>query len=142
MLPTSKIKSRLPDLLKKRRKDLGLTQKQVARALAINSTEIIAMVEAGGRRITLDKIPALADILLIDRVGLCKLAIQEFAPTVYQVFWGKEDASAPDELERAPKPVSLWDEFRVKFDRLAPETQHAVLGFIDQMSKVETAVGR
>jgi transcriptional regulator with XRE-family HTH domain len=78
------------ELIRQRREQLGLSQTEVARRVEIRSPEFIGMVEVGKRPIPLDRVPALADALEFDRVDLCKAALAERHPILYDaLFRGK-----------------------------------------------------
>jgi transcriptional regulator with XRE-family HTH domain len=69
----------IAETLRLRRAELGLTQKQIAEALHVNPT-FIAQVEAGDKGLGLDRIPALASVLQLDRFTVCYWALMERAP--------------------------------------------------------------
>jgi hypothetical protein len=77
--------------------------------------ELICFVEAGERRLHLDRMPDLASALVCDRKELCRLALREFAPVLYAKFFAavvpleipesiSEYLETPRNSRRAPKP--------------------------------------
>jgi transcriptional regulator with XRE-family HTH domain len=72
----------LREIIRRRRQDLGLTQLDVARATGIASPDFISLVEKGVRRLDLDRIPQLVQLLRLDAVELCKLALEEQYPVL------------------------------------------------------------
>src|SRR5262245_12451249 len=53
-------------IVRERREELSMPQQSLADALGIRSGEFISMVEAGKRKLDLDKIPRLASTLNLD----------------------------------------------------------------------------
>ena len=70
-------------LIRHRREELNLTQAEVGEKIGLTS-DAITMVELGRRRFDLNRIPALADALKLNRRQLCRQALQERAPELYQ----------------------------------------------------------
>ena len=76
-------------LIRHRREQLDLTQQEVAGKIGVTS-DCITLVELGYRRLDLDRIPALANALKLNRRRLCRQALQERAPELYrQLFRGR-----------------------------------------------------
>ena len=76
-------------LIRHRRQELNLTQAEVADKLGVTA-DCITLVELGYRRLDLNRIPALADALKLNRRQLCRQALQERAPDLYrQLFRGR-----------------------------------------------------
>jgi transcriptional regulator with XRE-family HTH domain len=70
------------ELIRARRGELGLSQRAVGRAIGV-SGEAICFVEAGQRKLHLDKVPALAAALEYDRKELCRMALREHFPKLF-----------------------------------------------------------
>jgi len=70
-----------------RRRELGMTQRQVAQAVGV-TPEAITLIEAGRRQPELERVPALADALETDRQTLCRLALETRAPAFYYELVG------------------------------------------------------
>ena len=87
--------TKIRDILRERREELGLSQVELSRALGIASDEFISMVETGKRSFALNNISRLADVLRLDRGDLCKCALYETAPTLYLAVFGAEPPSRP-----------------------------------------------
>ncbi len=73
--------------IRQRRLDLDKTQKQVAEVLG-TTPDFVTLVEAGERRIDLDRVPLLADALEVDRTDLCVWALSERAPVLFSEVFG------------------------------------------------------
>jgi transcriptional regulator with XRE-family HTH domain len=78
-------------IVRQRREELGASQGQIAKAVGISSPEFIGMMEAGSRPVPLDRVPALADALQLDRSDLCKAALAERHPTFYRALFESKD---------------------------------------------------
>jgi transcriptional regulator with XRE-family HTH domain len=78
----------LSTLLRQRRLELGLTQRQVADALGIKSPDFICLVEKGRKRLELDRIPQLAQVLTLDVLEVCRQALEERAPALAAALAG------------------------------------------------------
>jgi transcriptional regulator with XRE-family HTH domain len=78
----------LSTLLRQRRLELGLTQRQVADALGIKSPDFICLVEKGRKRLELDRVPQLARVLTLDVIEVCRQALKERAPAFAAALTG------------------------------------------------------
>ena len=78
-------------LIRRRREELNMTQSEVARQVGL-TTDAITLVELGYRRLDLDRIPALADALKLNRRQLCRQALQERAPELYRQLFRERAA--------------------------------------------------
>jgi DNA-binding XRE family transcriptional regulator len=78
---------RLHVMLRSRRRELRLTQVDVARACEV-TPECITHWEAGRRHMELCKIPRLASVLQLDPPQLCALFLREFHPVFYDTLFG------------------------------------------------------
>ncbi len=67
-------------LVRNRRLQLGKTQRQIAEAVGIKSSDFICLIEKGTRRLDLDRLPRLAQALELDLVELCRPAFEARAP--------------------------------------------------------------
>jgi len=72
----------LRDFIRRRRGALHLSQKALGKLIGVTG-ELICFVEAGQRRLNLDRMPDLASALGCDPKKLCRLALQEAAPALY-----------------------------------------------------------
>ena len=72
----------LREVIRRRRSDLHLSQKALGQLIGVTG-ELICFVEAGQRRLNLDRMPDLASALGCDPKKLCRLALQEAAPALY-----------------------------------------------------------
>ena len=78
-------------LIRRRREELNLTQAEVAEQVGL-TTDAITLVELGYRRLDLDRIPALADALQLNRRQLCRQALQERAPELFHQLFPRRAA--------------------------------------------------
>ena len=88
-------------ILRRRRQELHLNQAHVAEALDV-SPEAIGLWERGRRRMDLEKVPRIAQVLHLQHCDLCRMAIYEFHPTVYAALFGHQAPCFPrstDSLE-------------------------------------------
>lgn len=93
----------LHDLIRQRRKELGLTQSHLAEALRVTS-ECITSWESGRRRMELGKIPRLAAVLQLDPKELCVKALAEFYPVIHDTLFVSSKGS-PTNAQRACERV-------------------------------------
>ncbi|PYU91538.1 MAG: hypothetical protein DMG25_14480 [Acidobacteria bacterium] len=96
--------SEFTKVISERRLALGKTQAEIARDIGVSSPEFIGMVEAGLRRIDLNRVPMLARALNYDPAELCKLALQEQAPELFRTLFGGAYSFTPKEL--SPQEVN------------------------------------
>jgi transcriptional regulator with XRE-family HTH domain len=61
----------------------GMTQSEVARRLGVHG-DFICLIEKGHRNLSLDRVPKMAEILGIDTLELCWVALAEQYPTFWQ----------------------------------------------------------
>ena len=88
-------------ILRRRRQELRLNQAHVAEALNI-TPEAVGLWEAGRRRMELDKLPRIAEILMLQKRDFCIAALYQFHPRLYAELFGTQAPSLPrstDELE-------------------------------------------
>jgi len=74
-------------MLRQRREELQLNQAEIAEALQV-TPESIGLWERGARRISLDRLPRLAQVLCVDPKGLCLAALAEFHPCFHAALCG------------------------------------------------------
>ena len=78
-------------LIRRRRKDLNLTQAEVAEQIGV-TPDCVTLFELGYRRPDLDRIPILADALKLNRRQLCRQALQERAPELFRQLFRRRAA--------------------------------------------------
>ena len=74
-------------LLRRRRKELGLVQAEVAEAIHV-SPECVTLWESGKRRMHLSKLPRIATVLQLDPKELCTKALLEYHPLFHATLFG------------------------------------------------------
>lgn len=67
----------LKDLILRRRKELNLSQRDVARAMGMNSLDYIGMVESGIRRLDLERLKKISEVLELPLEKLVELHFRE-----------------------------------------------------------------
>jgi len=79
-------------LIADRRRELGITQRQLAEKIGLTSNEYIAQVEGGKREMHPERIPLVADALFLNRRKVVMLYLYEQTPTnnVYRALFGSE----------------------------------------------------
>jgi len=87
-----RFESDLSRRIRRRRRELSLTQQEVATRVGVTADHI-TLVEGGYRRLDLDRIPDLADALRLDRTELCREALEERAPALYRELFSFPDIS-------------------------------------------------
>jgi hypothetical protein len=92
------------------------------------------MVEAGLRRIDLNRVPVLARALSHDAVELCKLALQEQAPELFRTLFGGGYSFTPKELSpqeaRTVHVSPETHEFLERLHALPPELRRLIEGLV------------
>lgn len=90
----------MKDIIRTLREELGLSQRELGRALGIASGEFICLVESGRRHFALENIPGLAAVLCLVAEDLCRCALWEAAPTFYRTTFGDVMPTQPRHLIR------------------------------------------
>jgi transcriptional regulator with XRE-family HTH domain len=78
--------------IRARRVALALTQKAVAAAAGWTRAEMVSLVVSGDRMPNLNRIPKLAEGLVLDPATPCKFALAECYPALYKALF---DDAAP-----------------------------------------------
>ncbi|TXL78265.1 helix-turn-helix transcriptional regulator [Vineibacter terrae] len=76
----------LHQFLAKRIDESGLTHREIADAIGYSRSNIVAMIKMGEMRLPISKIPALADVLGMERVELLRLALAEYQPEMLETI--------------------------------------------------------
>jgi DNA-binding XRE family transcriptional regulator len=71
--------------LRRRRQELAMTQSELAAACGLSSISI-TLIEAGRRRLALERIPRLAEVLQVPAGELCLLALRCRYPKLTEVL--------------------------------------------------------
>ncbi len=79
-------------VLRQRREELGLRQADIAEVLRITA-ESVTQWERGRRRMELDKLPRIAEILKLSARDICERALAEFHPRFYAALFGAANAA-------------------------------------------------
>ncbi len=94
MIPSPKYTMPLHLILRRRRQELRLNQAHVAEALNI-TPEAVSLWESGKRRMELDKLPRLAEILVLEKRDLCLAVLHQFHPRLYAELFGQRPPALP-----------------------------------------------
>lgn len=87
-------------ILRRRRQELRLHQAHVAKTFNI-TPEAVGLWEAGRRRMEMDKLPRLAEVLRLDKRALCLTALHQFHPRLFEELFGSQVPGLP----RATDPL-------------------------------------
>jgi transcriptional regulator with XRE-family HTH domain len=82
----------LSHFMRQRRLELNLRQKDVAEAIG-STADFVSLLEAGERRLDLDKVPLLADVLQ----AKCAWALWDRCPQLFLEIFAAESVAAPPE---------------------------------------------
>lgn len=82
-------------IVRQRRKELGMSVNDLARAVGARSSEFIVMIEEGHKVIDLNRIPAFAAALKLDVMGFSLCCLFEVSPTFYRAMFGEGEPSPP-----------------------------------------------
>jgi len=95
-------------MIRRRRRDLHLSQRTLGQLIGVTG-ELICFVEAGQRRLNLDRMPDLASALGCDRKELCRRALEEAAPSLFaELFAAAVPADAGGHLHPG-RAGAVWE---------------------------------
>lgn len=86
----------ISNFIRRRRLQLGLTQKAVAQIIGVTA-DFISLLESGERRLDLDRMPRLADALGAERGDVCAWALLDRCPELFAEIFSVESVAAPPE---------------------------------------------
>ncbi len=86
------------DVIRSRRRELRISQEDLARSVGIHSAVHISLIEAGRRSVPPEKAATIAEVLGVDKVEFCELVLFEHYPQLYSVFFGSGRPPAPKVL--------------------------------------------
>jgi len=138
----------LAQLISARRRDLGKTQAEIAKAVGFSSPEFIGMVEGGIRTMDLNKIPRLADALELDRVDLCRMALYEELPSMFAVLFGRSKKQFTIHEGGATKSVRIPEpalDFLHKFYDLPAPVRNSITIMVESLysgGKIRSQISR
>jgi transcriptional regulator with XRE-family HTH domain len=93
---TNRFAGYISNFIRRRRLELGLTQREVAQILDV-TPDFISLLESGERRLDLDRIPRLADALSAERGDLCAWALLDRCPALFAEIFAVESVAVPPE---------------------------------------------
>ena len=113
--------------VRRRRLELGLTQRAVSQKLGLKHAGTISRIESGEHRLPLNLLPHLADALRLDRTELCRIFLKKTALKFNQALFAQLDESRrtfglPVERPEPRKPMFTEMEFA--------QTRESILGEI------------
>ena len=136
----------LTSFISERRLALGRTQAEIAQNIGVKSPEFIGMVEAGIRRIDLNRVPILARALEHDPAQLCKLALQEQAPELFRTLFGGGYSFSPKELSpqevRTVQVSHEASEFLERLNALPADLRRVIDGLVRYLYSAHLAGSR
>ena len=80
-------------VLRRRRHELCLLQTELAEALSV-TPECVGQWECGRRRMCLDKLPCIAEVLRMNPKAVCMAALAEFHPGFHAALFGQREQQA------------------------------------------------
>jgi transcriptional regulator with XRE-family HTH domain len=116
------------DMIRRRREELGLSQEDIARQLVVTS-DFIGLCERGLRKIGLDRVPRLAEILEVNPKDLAMIALAEEAPQMAEVI---HQGKVSKDFELPDLNQSEQDSFR-KLMALDRTQRQPILSTIDAL---------
>lgn len=75
----------LADLIEHRQRSLGISDEQLAAALAYQPS-VLRVIRTGAMRLPVNKVPALASALRVDLVQLLRAVLKEQSPGLWEVL--------------------------------------------------------
>lgn len=117
----------LPEFIRRRRNELNLTQTDVAQAVGVQSPDFISLIEQGLRNLSLDRIPMLAQVLQVEAVELCKMALEQQFPLLADCLFSEQS------IFRGPQQGSgAAQNLGTKLLSLIPDIRDPIIHMIDQ----------
>ncbi len=96
--------------IRRQRRLLKLTQEQLGDKLGVTG-DFIGLIETGRRRLDLDRIPALAEALQTEPMGMCLTVLCERAPRLFKILFPEAEHLTvrlpPPRAKRPAKPRPL-----------------------------------
>ena len=68
--------------IRQRRRELSLTQREVAAALKVSAPEFVGMIESGLRKPNFERLPALAEVLQVPVLEMIQMAFADVYPSL------------------------------------------------------------
>ena len=134
MSTTHRENLRLHELIRNRRLQLNITQAEVAQRIGISSPDFISLVEKGSRRLDLDHIPRLAEVLQLDR-DLAQKALSESYPNLYRALSG---TAAPAVREDTQKRFDYELDLVRKLQQFDKDVHKSVVKLIETLFRKQT----
>jgi transcriptional regulator with XRE-family HTH domain len=127
----------LGELIRSQREKQGISMKELADRIGFSSPEAISMVETGRRRLALNLIPRLAEILNLDTADLSRRALKDFAPALYAALFGMEIKSREEvgSLESTISISSGTIELARQIEALSSRPRRLVIELVTLLSR-------
>lgn len=125
----------LSSFIRRRRTELNHTQSFIAEKLGVKSAEYISLIESGVRRLDLDRIPRLAEVLGVSASALSRLALEEQYPLLAATL---EKPKRGSKSERTPTEESVL----YKLKELPHDVRQMVIDMVDTLHKQNTPATR
>ena len=119
----------------RRRKELDLTQQQVANALGLTSSEFVGLIERGRRQPNYERLPDLAEILETRVIDLFLMALQDVYPNLAFILAQPAQKSVRFRHRVSTVPT---DELRRRLDFLSSNVRQRIVEMINQLYEDQT----
>jgi transcriptional regulator with XRE-family HTH domain len=107
--------------IRRRRRELSLTQREVAAALKVSAPEFVGMIEAGIRKPNFERLPALAEVLKVSTLEMIQLAFADVYPSLVGYLTSEQTAQTAKANRMGQKLYAL-----------APSIRQPIIKMIDK----------
>lgn len=97
--------------IRQRRRELSLTQREVAAALKVSAPEFVGMIESGLRKPNFERLPALAEVLQVPILEMIQMAFADVYPSLVGYLTQEQTAQTAkanrlgQKLYALPQPI-------------------------------------
>lgn len=113
----------------------NMSQRDLSKAMGHSSPEWTSMIEIGARKLDIDRVPRLAQILQISPKDLAMLAFAQYYPATYRALFSNTKPGLPGEQET---PVTLPPEayeLAMLVEALPPHDREVVVTVAKALAK-------
>jgi len=107
--------------IRKRRRELSLTQREVAAARKVSAPEFVGMIEAGLRKPNFERLPALAEVLQVPVLDMIQMAFADVYPSLIGYLTNEQTAQSAKASRMGQKLYAL-----------APAIRQPIIKMIDK----------
>jgi transcriptional regulator with XRE-family HTH domain len=122
-------------LIRHFRERADISQKEFSKRVGHASAEWTGMIESGARKLDIDLVPRVAQILKVNLRDLTLVALAQYYPKTYSVLFGQQEPGMPQEQAT---PVTLQPEtydMAMIFEALPPRERGMILEITKALSK-------